>query len=115
MLETQSGPRARQARLQAMGDALQAAAASADWDRLGAHAAALAPALRTLAAQGPWNAAERTALQRLRSLHDEAAADVAAQLSALGTRLDEMRINKDGWLAYAMHTETDYGASQERP
>jgi len=115
MLETQSGPRARQARLQAMGDALRAAAASADWDRLGALAAALAPALRTLAAQGPWNAAERTALQRLRSLHDEAAAGVDAQLAALGTRLDGMRANKDGWLAYAMHSETDYGASQESP
>lgn len=113
MAEMPSAARARQLRLVAMGDALQAASAQADWDRLGALSAALGPALRTLAAHGPWNPAERAALQRLRGLHDEAAAGVAAQLSAVGTRLDEMRANQDGWRAYALHSETDYGASQE--
>lgn len=111
MLDANAG--ARRARLLAMGDALQAAASGADWDRLAALATALMPALRALAAHGPWNAAERAALQRLRSLHDEAAAGVAAQVNDIGARLDTLRANKDGWLAYAMHSDTEYGASQE--
>jgi hypothetical protein len=38
---------------------------------------------------------------------------VAAAARALEPRLEEMRANKDGWIAYAMHSETESGASQE--
>jgi hypothetical protein len=103
----------RQARLARMGDALQAAAAHSDWDRLGEHARALLPALRALAAHGPWTASERAALERLRAQHDAAAAAAASAARALEPRLEEMRANKDGWIAYAMYSETEPGVSQE--
>jgi hypothetical protein len=103
----------RQARLAQLGNALQDAAARQDWDRLGEQARALFPALHALAAQGPWNAGERAALERVRTQHDAAAHDVAAAARALEPRLEEMRANKDGWIAYAMHSETEPGVSQE--
>ncbi|MFK3738269.1 hypothetical protein [Massilia sp. TN1-12] len=103
----------RHARLMAMGDALQAAAARADWDTLGEHARALGPALRALAARGPWNAAERLVLARLRGQHDAAAAAAATAVQELAARLETMRANKEGWLAYAMHNDIEQGASQE--
>jgi hypothetical protein len=103
----------RQAQLARMGDALQAAAARSDWDRLGEHARALLPALRTLAAHGPWTASERAALERVVALHDAAAQGVAHAARVLESRLEEMRANKDGWIAYAMYSETEPGVSQE--
>jgi hypothetical protein len=103
----------RQARLAHLGNSIQDAAAREDWDRLGEQARALFPALRALAAQGPWNAGERAVLNRVRAQHDAAAHQVAAAARALEPRLEEMRANKDGWIAYAMHNETESGASQE--
>jgi hypothetical protein len=73
---------------------------------------ALAPQLDALAARGPLSAAERAALQNLREAHDHAAEAVAAAARALKTRMDDMRANKDGWIAYAMHNATESGASQ---
>ena len=105
--------RDRQARLAHLGNNLQDAAAREDWNGLGEQALALLPALRALAAQGPWTAGERAALERVRTQHDAAARDVAAAARALEPRLEEMRANKDGWIAYAMHSETESGASQE--
>ena len=102
----------RQLQLLRMGDALQAAAAGADWDGLERQARALGPQLQALAALGPWTAVERAALQRLRSQHDAAAGAAAGAAEALGTRLEEMRDNQEGWVAYAMHNETESGASQ---
>jgi hypothetical protein len=103
----------RRAQLAQLGDALQAAAARNDWDKLDEHARALLPALRVLAARGPWTAAERVALERLRVQHDAAAAGAASAARALEPRLEEMRANKDGWIAYAMFSETEPGVSQE--
>jgi hypothetical protein len=103
----------RQARLARLGDALQAAASREDWDRLGEQARALLPALRALAALGPWTASERVALERVRTQHDAAAHGVAAAARALEPRLEEMRANKDGWIAYAMYSETEPDVSHE--
>jgi hypothetical protein len=30
----------------------------------------------------------------------------------LASRLEELRTNKEGWIAYAMHSETENGTSQ---
>src|SRR5437763_16546780 len=95
----------RQSQLLRMGDALQAAAAGADWDELARQARALGPQLQALAALGPWTALERAALRRLRSQHDDAAAGAAGAAAALGMRLHEMRDNQEGWIAYAMPNE----------
>lgn len=113
MAEHLRDPMQRHAQLKQLGDALQAAAAGADWTRLSDQASALAPALQALAARGPWSAAERGALQRLRSQHDAAAQAAASATRALGARLDELRANKDGWIAYAMHSETESSLEQE--
>jgi hypothetical protein len=103
----------RQAQVARLGDALQAAAARSDWDKLGEQARALIPALRALAARGPWTTSERAALERLRAQHDAAAAGAATAARALESRLEEMRANKDGWIAYAMYSETEPGLSHE--
>jgi hypothetical protein len=103
----------RQGQIARLGDAMQSAAARADWDGLGEQARALIPQLRALAARGPWNAAERAALERLRERHDAAAQRALAATRALELRLEEMRANKDGWIAYALHTHTEPDAHQE--
>ena len=83
------------------------AGAAADWERLGTAARLLGAQLSTLAAQGPWSSAERSALALLRAAHAEAMAACAQALDALGARLDEMRSNKDGWIAYALASDTE--------
>ena len=98
---------ARTAAIGMLAAALADAGAARDWERLGALAKALAPQLSALAARGPWTAAERAALTRLRAAHDGAAAACAAALEELGQRLAEMRNNKDGWIAYALASETE--------
>jgi hypothetical protein len=82
--------------------AIADAAAARDWDRLGSTERALAPQLQALAARGPWNAAERAALAQLRAAHDGAAEACAGAANALSRHLDEMRANKEGWIAYAL-------------
>ena len=105
-------PRDRQAQLLRMAEALQAAAASAEWDKLGQQASALGPQLQALAALGPWNAAERAALHCLRTQHDAAADAAAGAGRTLGARLEEMRANHEGWVAYAMHSPIEPGSTQ---
>jgi hypothetical protein len=83
-------------------DSLRNAADGAAWEQLAQMTRALAPQLDALAAHGPLSGAERAALLRLREAHDHAFDAVAAETRALKTRMDDMRDNKDGWIAYAM-------------
>ena len=85
------------------------ACAAGDWDLLGRAARELGPQLQALAAGKPWSAAERAALGRLRSAHDAAAVQVDAASGHLQARLDDMRVNKEGWMAYALAGEPDSG------
>lgn len=98
---------ARTAAIGMLAAAFDDAHATRDWERLGALAKALAPQLSALAARGPWSAPELAALARLRAAHDRAAAACAQTLEQLGQRLAEMRDNKDGWIAYALASETE--------
>jgi hypothetical protein len=104
---------ARLAQVARLGEAMQAAAAREDWDGLGEHTRTLSPLLRALAAHGPWNAAERVLLERVHAQHDAAALRAAAAARALEPRLEEMRVNKDGWIAYALHNDAEPGANHE--
>ena len=97
----------RHAEIGMLAAAFRDAGEARDWERLGALAKALAPRLSALAARGPWTAAELAALARLRAAHDAAAAACAEALESLGQRLAEMRNNKDGWIAYALASETE--------
>jgi len=92
---------------------LQEAIRRADWTLLEPGVRELAPQLQTLAARGPWNGAERAALARLRAVHDRAAAACAQAAAGVAARLDEMRSNKEGWMAYALAGETE--TVQDRP
>lgn len=93
--------------------AIQDAGAACDWEGLGALARALGPQLSALAGKGTWNAAELAALAQLRAAHDGAAAACGAALDTLGARLADMRNNKDGWIAYALASETELAGHQE--
>jgi hypothetical protein len=91
---------------------LRSAADGAAWEQVAQMTRALAPQLDALAARGPLTAAERAALQRLREAHDHAFDSVAAAAQALKSRMDDMRANKDGWIAYSMHNPSESDASQ---
>jgi hypothetical protein len=96
--------------MQALSAQLATATAARDWDRLAAAARALPAALSELAAHGPLRATEQAALAQLRRAHEDAEAACAHAAGELGPRLDEMRRNKQGWIAYALeatHTAGD--------
>lgn len=86
---------------------LHGAATAADWDLLERAVHELAPQLQALAASGPWSAAQRAALARLRTAHDDAMQACALAAAALQVRLDEMGSNKEGWMAYALAGEPE--------
>jgi ethanolamine ammonia-lyase small subunit len=83
-------------------ESLRNAADGAAWEQLAHLTQALAPQLDAMAAAGPLSRTERAALLRLREAHDYAFDAVAAATSSLKTRMDDMRDNKAGWMAYAM-------------
>jgi ABC-type transporter Mla subunit MlaD len=80
--------------------------AGADWDRLDAAVRAIAERLAALDGAGQWSASELATLAQLRAAHDEAALACDGALRALGQRLDDMRANKEGWIAYALGNDT---------
>ncbi|UVW29716.1 hypothetical protein [Massilia sp. H6] len=86
---------------------LAEAGAAADWTLLARATRELGPQMQALAAGEPWSAAERAALERLRQAHDGAAGQVASAANELQARLDDMRVNKEGWMAYALAGELD--------
>jgi hypothetical protein len=83
-------------------ESLRSAADGAAWEQVAQMTRVLAPQLDALATGGPLSRAERAALLRLREAHDHAADAVAAAAASLKTRMDDMRDNKAGWMAYAM-------------
>jgi hypothetical protein len=83
-------------------ESLRGAADNAAWEQLAQMTRALAPQLDALAAHGQLSGAERAALLRLREAHDHAAEAVDAAAQTLKKRMDDMRANKEGWMAYAM-------------
>jgi hypothetical protein len=103
----------RSAAIGKLAAAFREAGAECDWERLGALAQALAPQLEALGARGAWTVGELAALAQLRAAHDGAAAACGAALDTLGARLADMRNNKDGWIAYALTSETELAGHQE--
>ncbi len=95
----------RQKTLLQMAQKISAAIATEDWKALAAINTLMASALPQLAAQGRWSAAERAALAALRQVHEQAVQCCNRATSALGQRLNEMQLNKEGWIAYALDNE----------
>ncbi|MFC3378446.1 hypothetical protein ACFOLJ_21720 [Rugamonas sp. CCM 8940] len=79
---------------------------AADWGAMATLNTMMASALPQMAAQGGWTAAERAALAALRQLHEQAVQRCDKATSDLGQQLHEMQANKEGWLAYALDSET---------
>ena len=80
---------------------LSQAAAARNWDALAQADGQLAVALPRLAAQGPWSAGERAALEQLWRAHRDAYGQCVCELGAVQERIDELRASHAGWRAYA--------------
>lgn len=96
----------RQTTLLQLGQKMSAAIAASDWKALAAINTMMASSLPAMAAQGPWTPAERAALAALREQHNQAILRARTASEELGKRLAEMQANKEGWLAYALTSET---------
>lgn len=73
-----------------------------DWEALARIDSELARYLTDEADQtNVWSKAERRALSVLRTAHGKALEQCSVELDRLAMLLEEMRNNKDGWLAYA--------------
>jgi hypothetical protein len=94
----------RRAALLAISGDLNAALQAADWPALAAAHRALAPALTMLAAQGRWSPPERAALGTLRATHLRCCRMTVQARDLLGHRLRLLRAQRDGWIAYALHS-----------
>jgi hypothetical protein len=81
------------------------AAAAADWKALAALNHQMAASLPAMAAQGPWTAGERAALAALRQQHTAAVHKVGAASAELGKQMQQMNLQKEGWLAYALDND----------
>lgn len=97
----------RRAALLALASRLSVAGTAGDWPALAAANAALAPALAKLAAQGAWSEQERGALAALRAAHRQASLECSQAKERLGSKLEEMQANKEGWMAYALYSEIE--------
>jgi hypothetical protein len=84
---------------------LRDAAAGQDWAALAEADRDLARFLAIAAAQGLPAPAERTALQALRLAHGQARTLCAEAGEQLARRMADMQTSKDGWLAYALHSD----------
>lgn len=96
----------RQQTLLQLGQKMSAATAASDWKALAAINTLMATTLPAMAAQGPWTPAERAALAALRDLHYQAVKHARDASDELSKHLAEMQANKEGWLAYALTSET---------
>lgn len=95
--------------LRALARRLDQAAQQQDWIAVGDADRELAALLGTLAG-GRLSAGERQALETLRESHSAARLQCEGERLRLGAHLGEMRLRKEGWLAYALDADV-----QERP
>jgi hypothetical protein len=96
----------RQRTLLQMAQKMSAAIASQDWKTLAAINTLMGTALPQMAAQGKWSSAELAALSALRQMHNEAVKRCNQATDELGRKLHEMQANREGFVAYALESET---------
>lgn len=89
------------------------AARAEDWQALQAADLELAQTLPVLAQRGPWDEAERSALERLAKAHAMARALCDKARDEVGQQLVQLRESREGWLAYAL--EDSPLTSEARP
>lgn len=96
----------RQRTLLQMAQKMSAAIASEDWKMLAAINTLMGTVLPQMSAQGEWSGPERAALSALRQMHEQAVKLCNQATDELGLRLQEMQANREGFLAYAIESET---------
>ncbi|MYM83940.1 hypothetical protein GTP44_18540 [Duganella sp. FT50W] len=96
----------RQRTLLQLTQKMSAAIVSEDWKTLAAINTLLATTLPQMAAQGAWSAPELAALSALRQMHEQAVKRCNQAAGELGRRLQEMQSNREGFVAYALESET---------
>lgn len=90
--------------IQHMAQRLRGASEAQDWAALTAIDHELAHWLRQA---GPLTEAEQVALKPLAQAHEQARAACAAAAEAMARRIEALQAGKDGWLAYALHSDSD--------
>jgi len=90
--------------IQHLAQRLRGASEAQDWAALAVIDQELAQWLRQAA---PLTEAERLALKPLADAHEQARAACAAAAETLARRIEALQAGKDGWLAYALHSESD--------
>lgn len=96
----------RQQQLARLAAQILGAARAKDWPALQASDRELARELPSLAAQGPWDATELGALERLGTAHAMAHGLCRDASDALEQQIAQFREGRDGWLAYAQQDST---------
>lgn len=95
----------RRTRLSDLARRLRRAASAADWSALAAIDRELARVLR--GTSRPLSPHERAALEDLRRAHSEARERCAHETARIDEVLLQMRLHRDGWMAYAMSDSHD--------
>ncbi|KQQ36117.1 hypothetical protein ASF61_07935 [Duganella sp. Leaf126] len=95
----------RQRTLLSLTQKMHAAVSAEDWPMLASLDTLLASTLPQMAAQGPWDAAEKAALSALYQIHQEAARRCGLATAELGRKLSALQAHKEGLLAYALDSE----------
>ena len=90
--------------IQHLAQRLRGASEAQDWAALAVIDQEFAQWLRQAA---PLTEAERLALKPLAHAHEQARAACAAAAETLARRIEALQAGKDGWLAYALHSESD--------
>lgn len=80
---------------------LSAVSTAGDWQGLAEVDREVAASWRQLSVQGAWTAAEQAGIDALQLAHRDAASRCGLEAQQVKLRLDELGINKEGWMAYA--------------
>ncbi len=84
---------------------LQCAVSAGDWRAVDQADRELAALVSRLAARRSLSAAERTALEHVRRVHEQARQSCARELERIGKALAEAQERRDGCLAYALSSD----------
>lgn len=101
----------RYAQLMSIARNLLNASQRGDWTLLQSVDRQLADLLIRRTEWGQWSQQEMMALATVQRAHEQARERCVAETEAMRTRLDQMREQKAGWMAYAANGEV----AEERP
>jgi hypothetical protein len=105
----------RYAQLMSIARNLLNASERSDWTLLASVDRQLAELLSRRTEWGQWSQPEMMALATVQRAHEQARERCDAETQAMRTRLDQMREQKAGWLAYAVQSDLNGEVVEERP